>query len=665
MTDKERINILRDRLRQYNDAYYKKSKPLIDDRHYDELMRELEQLEKLHPELASPDSPTKKVGNDISAGFVTKRHAIPMLSLDNTYSQEEAIRFMEDTQGKLNEKAPFMVECKIDGLSICCHYEFGRLTSALTRGDGLAGDDVLQNIMTIPEIPKELYFRGGTPTTFEIRGEVFMRYVDFKALNEERERSGEALFANPRNAASGTLKTLDRSIVAARHLHALFYGLGEVSPAIELDTQDQMYALFQRLGIPYEKTMMLVNDRISLVNAITAIERAKTTLGYPIDGAVIKLNSFPLRQKLGETTKYPRWAKAYKYEPDQATTKVKNIVIQVGRTGTLTPVAEFDPVYLSGSTVRRATLHNEDFIRDVNLGIGDLVIIEKAGEIIPQVVAVKKQPGTIPFDFQKAINGECPVCHTKAVRLPGMADWRCQNPNCPARLSCSITHLASRDALDIDGIGTVTADTLVSAGIINKLTDLFTLDWETLAKAKSKDIGPLLGKGMVKRIEASIRKAKEKSLSRWLYGLGIEGVGIATARTLAKEYVSLRNFVDSFRPNPSVILTRVNEFLQSETGNTMLKALLNLGYNPVEVTVSTPLTGRRVAFHGIFDGMSRLDLIQKAVGAGAIVVLNVSKATDYLVAGSDDGHGHRKVDTAKRFGIPIITEEDFLKMVSS
>ena len=665
MTDAEKIKLLRQRLREYNDSYYKESESMVSDQIYDRLMKELETLEKAHPELASVDSPSQTVGSDRKAGFVSKSHSIPMQSLENTYNLEEAVRFTEDVNQKLGSEQEYAVEYKIDGLSVSLRYEFGVLVQALTRGDGLQGDDVLQNILTIPEIPKRIVFNGATPTVFEVRGEVFMTYADFQLLNEERERCGEPLFANPRNAASGTLKTLDRDIVKARKLHTLFYGLGEVEPELSIHSQREMYDLFKSLGIPYEHDIRYAASKDDLEKAIQAIGQSRITHPvYPVDGAVIKLNDFALRKVLGETAKAPRWAKAYKYEPEQATTKVTNIVIQVGRTGTLTPVAEFEPVSLSGSTVERATLHNEDFVRDFQLGIGDEVVVEKAGEIIPAVVIVRKKPGTTPFSFSEALKDGCPVCHQPAIRLPGMADWRCQNPDCPARLARSIEHLASRDALDIDGIGQVTADLLVSSHTVRKLVDLFRIDWMSICHTtKSKD-GSCLGPSLADRITESLRTVRDKSLSRWLYGLGIEGVGLTTARALAREYVSLRNFVDNFRPNPSIIRTRIAEFLASEAGNTMLRTLLELGYNPVELVASTPFTGKRVAFHGSFETMDRTELAQRAVAAGAHVVLSVTKATDYLVAGTDRGQGSAKVDTAKRYGIPIITEEDFIRMSS-
>ena len=665
MTDEEKIILLRKRIQEYNDAYYKESESMVSDQVYDKLVKELEALEKQHPELASKDSPVQRVGDDRKAGFVSKPHSIPMLSLENTYNLDEAVKFTEDVDEKLGGPQTYAVEYKIDGLSISIRYEFGVLTQALTRGDGLQGDDVLQNVSTIPEIPKKLVFPGATPTVFEARGEVFMTYEDFLLLNEERERCGEPLFANPRNAASGTLKTLDRDVVKARHLHALFYGLGEIDPPLDIRTQRQMYDLFKATGIPYEKDVRYVRTREELEQAIQAIGQSRISRPvYPVDGAVIKLDDFALRKELGETAKAPRWAKAYKYEPEQATTNVTNIVIQVGRTGTLTPVAEFVPVSLSGSTVSRATLHNEDFIRDFQLGIGDEVVVEKAGEIIPAVVIVHKKPGTVPFNFSDALKDGCPVCHQPAIRLPGMADWRCQNPDCPARLARSIEHLASRDALDIDGIGHVTAEMLVESHTVKRLVDLFKVNWIDLCHTEKSKDGSILGPATADRITESLKGVGGKSLSRWLYGLGIEGVGLTTARALAREYVSLRNFVDNFKPNPSIIRTRIAEFLASEAGNTMLRTLLELGYDPVEVVASTPFTGKRVAFHGSFKTMDRTELAQRAVAAGAHVVLSVTKATDYLVAGEDRGQDSRKVQAAKHFGIPIITEEDFIQMSS-
>lgn len=665
MTDEERITLLRKRIQEYNDAYYKGSESMVSDQVYDKLVKELEALEKQHPELATKDSPTQKVGDDRKAGFVSKPHSIPMLSLENTYNLDEAVKFMEDVNAQLGGPQKYAVEYKIDGLSISLRYEFGVLTQALTRGDGLQGDDVLQNILTIPEIPPRIVFPGATPTIFEVRGEVFMTYEDFLLLNEERERCGEPLFANPRNAASGTLKTLDKDIVKARRLHALFYGLGEIDPPLDIKTQQQMYSLFKTMGIPYEGDVRCVTTREELEKAIQAIGQSRATNPiYPVDGAVIKLNDFALRKKLGETAKAPRWAKAYKYEPEQAKTNVTNIAIQVGRTGTLTPVAEFEPVSLSGSTVSRATLHNEDFIRDFQLGIGDEVVVEKAGEIIPAVVMVHRKPGTVPFNFSEALKDGCPVCHQPAIRLPGMADWRCQNPDCPARLARSIEHLASRDALDIDGIGHVTAEMLVGSHTVKRLVDLFRVNWIDLCHTEKSKDGSILGPATADRIMESIRTVGDKPLSRWLYGLGIEGVGLTTARALAREYVSLRNFVDNFKPNPSIIRTRIAEFLTSEAGNTMLRTLLELGYDPVEVVASTPFTGKRIAFHGSFKTMDRTELAQRAVAAGAHVVLSVTKATDYLVAGEDRGQDSQKMRSARHFGIPIITEEDFIQMSS-
>lgn len=667
---KSRITWLQEQVLKYNDAYYKKAQPLVPDRVYDDMIAELHQLQEDHSDLLPRTGPAYVPGSDLTKGFLQVKHEIPMLSLENTYSSDDLVRYVETVSKEFDKTFPeCVVECKIDGLSISCIYEYGRLVRAVTRGDGMVGDDVTRNVMKIPDIPKLLHHPGHMPTFLEIRGEVFMTFEDFHHINEKRTKNNLPPLANPRNAAAGTLKSLDPAVLDERPLHAFFYATGAIYPELEIKTQIEMYELFDSMRIPYEPVKIAVFDRVSLMPAIRKIEEYRKVAKYPIDGAVVKLNQFSQRKALGETSKYPRWARAYKFEQETAETILRGITLQVGRTGVITPVAELDPVELGGSVIRRTTLHNEDYIQFMKLRIGDLVSIQKAGEVIPEIVrSVSHAKDSKEWSFEEATRGKCPSCGRPIRRRAYDSDWKCRNIECPARIVQSIVHMASRNALDITGIGYVTAEALVRNRLVSKLTDLFKLDWENLGPMSVGDPNEnrTLGEANAKKIAAAIQEAKKKPFSNWLYAFGVDTVGLTTAKTLAREYGSLSKLLKYCVPDYSIVRSSLADFVQHEPGNSMIRELLDMGIDPVDTPSDLPMSGKKVAFTGTFQKMRRSDLMEKARLSGADPVLSVTKDTAFLVAGVfPPGPTHEKVLQARKYNIPIITEEAFLTMCAS
>ena len=474
---------LRDEIRRHDRLYYEEAAPIISDREYDRLYKELVDLEAQFPDLATPDSPTQRVGGKPLKAFEQVPHLIPMLSLDNTYSEEEVKNFYARIQRLLpNEKIPVVIEPKVDGVAVSLIYENGRLRQAATRGDGTVGDDITQNIRTIRSVPERL--RGAAPKLLEARGEVYMNKRGFEKLNEERRKAGLLLFANPRNAAAGSLKQLDPAIVAKRPLGVVLYGTG-ATEGVDVDLHSEIFPLLKKLGLPATERWWVAKSVEEILEAIHELDGIRHKFAYQTDGAVVKVNSFAQRERLGFTAKSPRWAIAYKYEAERVETRLNDIVIQVGRTGILTPVAMLEPVLVSGSTVGRATLHNEDEIKRKDIRIGDTVVIEKAGEVIPAVVEVvksKRPRNAKPFDFAKHIHGKCPVCGGPIRRDPQFVAWRCENLQCPAQTTRRVEFLAARSALDIESVGGIVADKLVESGLVREPLDLFELKTEQLAK---------------------------------------------------------------------------------------------------------------------------------------------------------------------------------------
>ena len=709
----KRIAELRDQIRRHDHRYYEEAAPTISDREYDRLYKELVDLEAKHPELVAADSPTQRVGGKPLQAFAQIQHRVPMLSLDNTYSEEEVAKFYERI-GKLlpNEKVPVVIEPKVDGVAVSVMYENGKLKYAATRGDGLVGDDITQNIKTIKSVPHQL--RGNAPKLFEVRGEAYLDKKGFEKLNKEREAAGLPLFANPRNAAAGSLKHLDSSVAAKRPLGIIFYGTGAVEGAGD-DLHSKIFPLFKKLGLPTHEDWWLADSVDQILNAIRDLDETRSDFPYETDGAVIKVDALEQRARLGFTAKSPRWAIAYKYAAERVETKLLDIIVQVGRTGILTPVAALEPVLVSGSTVSRATLHNEDEIKRKDIRVGDTVVIEKAGEVIPAVVEVvkSKRPRTAkPFDFLKHIHGKCPVCGGEVRRDPEFVAWRCENIRCPAQATRRLEFFAARGALDIESVGGIVADKLVERGLVREPLDLFEIKLEQLAKLNlGTDENPrVFGEKNATKAMQSIERAQTLPLSRWLYALAIPDVGKTTATDLARfhatiddvanskllrdviayhetkdkearteiaERLTKSGFAESSKSKIDkqrgivtqvgpVVAQSVLDFFSSAAGKKALQRMRQLGIQPKSEKVSVkqraelPLAGKTFVLTGTLPSMSREEASAKIEALGGHVSGSVSKKTDFVLAGSEAGS---KLEKAKEFGVKIIDEAAFRKML--
>ena len=551
MDEKEaakRIEQLRREIRKHDRLYYEEATPIISDREYDRLYKELVDLESKFPDLVTPDSPTQRVGGKPLKAFEQVPHLIPMLSLDNTYSEEEVKNFYARIQRLLpDEKIPVVIEPKVDGVAVSLVYENGKLRQAATRGDGNVGDNITQNIRTIHSVPERL--RDDAPKLLEVRGEVYMDRKGFEKLNENRKKQGLPLFANPRNAAAGSLKQLDPAIVAKRPLGVVLYGTG-ATEGLDVELHSKIFPVLDELGLPTTKWWRVAKSLEEILDAIHDLDGMRQKFAYQTDGAVVKVNSFAQRERLGFTAKSPRWAIAYKYAAERVETRLKDIIIQVGRTGILTPVAVLEPVLVSGSTVGRATLHNEDEIKRKDIRIGDTVVIEKAGEVIPAVVEVvksKRPRSAKPFDFAEHIHSKCPVCGGPIRRDPEFVAWRCENLHCPAQTTRRVEFLAARGALDIESIGGIVADKLVECGLVREPLDLFDLKVEQLAKLNlgTEEAPRVFGeKNGTKAIHA-IERARTLPLSRWLFALAIPDVGKTTSTQIARFHDTVEDVADS------------------------------------------------------------------------------------------------------------------------
>src|SRR5438876_4381842 len=551
MTEAEacaRLETRRPDITEHNRRYYEEAAPTISDREYDRLYKELVDLETQFPELVSPDSPTQRVGGKPLRAFAQIQHRVPMLSLDNTYSEEEVVNFYKRIMRLLpEEKIPVVIEPKVDGVAVSVMYENGKLKYAATRGDGSVGDEITQNIRTIKSVPHQL--PGAAPKVFEVRGEAYLDRVGFEKLNKEREAAGLPLFANPRSGAAGSLKQLDPSIAAKRPLGMIVYGTGAIE-GTEVDRHSKIFPLFKKLGLLTHEHLSLADSVDQILNAIHDLDQIRRGFPYETDGAVIKVNALAQRERLGFTAKSPRWAIAYKYAAERVETKLLDIKVQVGRTGILTPVAMLEPVVVSGSTVSRATLHNEDEIKRKDIRIGDTVVIEKAGEVIPAVVEVVKSQRpreAKTFDFFKHIHGKCPVCGGSIRRDPQFVAWRCENLQCPAQTTRRVEFFAARGALDIEGIGGIVADKLVERGLVREPLDLFELRVEQLAKLNlgTEEAPRVFGEKNATKAINAIERASSLPLSRWLFALAIPDVGKTTAMDLSRFHDTLNDVANS------------------------------------------------------------------------------------------------------------------------
>jgi DNA ligase (NAD+) len=661
-SDQKKIKQLRKDIQRHDHLYYVQDAPEINDRDYDRLMQALKELESKHPEWVTPDSPTQRVGGAPAEGFDTVVHKVPMLSLDNTYSVDELRDFHNRVVKNLGtDEVEYVVELKIDGLGVSLFYEDDKFVRGATRGDGKAGEDITANLKTIRSIPLTLPMSKAGYQALEVRGEVYMDRKGFDALNHQREEEGESPFVNPRNAAAGSLRLLDSRITASRPLNIWVYALGHFEgPAF--NTHFEMLETMGTLGFRTNTNTQLCKSFDDIQKMINAWQEKQSTLDYDVDGLVIKVNSVPAQNKLGSTNKHPRWAAAFKYEAEEAETVVEDIRVQVGRTGAVTPVAELTPVFVSGSTVSRATLHNEDEIARLDVRVGDRVVIIKAGEIIPKVVRVldKERKGRQPkFKMPKT----CPQCDSKIERPEGEAVWRCVNAACPAQLKERLLHFASRNAMDIDHLGTAIVDQLVDTGKVKSFYELYDLQLEdinTLERMAEKSAENLIG---------AIAESKKAGLTRLVFGLGIRHVGQRVAQVLAQTYGSMDALanapyedleaIDEIGPR---IAESIREFFGEKHNK---KELCKLKQHKLVMTEEKKagggnLEGKQFVLTGTLENMTRDEAKRKIIEAGGRVTSSVSAKTDYVLAGTDPGS---KLTKAQKLDIPILTEKEFQRLI--
>jgi DNA ligase (NAD+) len=661
---KKKIDLLRSEIEKHNHQYYVLNQPTISDFEFDILLNDLIQLEKLFPEFSDSSSPTQHVGNDKVKGFEEFAHTYPMLSLSNTYSSEELQAFFERTEKLLGTFPEFVCELKFDGASISLTYEKGILTKALTRGSGITGDNVISNIKTIHSIPLKLVSKN-IPDNFIIRGEVLMTREVFEKINQEREANEEQLFANPRNAAAGTLKTLDPATVANRNLECfLYFLLGENLPS---DNHFENLLAAKTWGFNVPEYIKLCRSRQEIFDFIAHWEQARYNLPFDIDGIVIKVNSVAQQEELGMTAKSPRWAIAYKFQAEQAKTKLLEVSFQIGRTGIITPVANLQPVLLAGTTVKRATLHNADQIELHDIRTGDTVIIEKGGEIIPKIVGVdisQRMTDSLPFEFIT----HCPECHTQLIKPEGEVAHYCPNENCPPQLKGKIVHFISRKAMNIEGLGEETVDLLFEKGLIRSLSDLY--------KLKKEDIINLdrFAEKSTDNMLAGIEKSKNIPFHRVLFALGIRFVGETVAKKLAQHFKSIDHIINSTSEEllsvdeiGDKIAASVTTFFQKPENISLINELKSFGLQFEEIDTGAEkypplLKGKNIVITGSFDKpYDRKKLEELVENFGGKLVKSISKNTTYIVAG--DKAGPDKMEKATKLEIKIISRDNFLNEI--
>jgi DNA ligase (NAD+) len=669
-----RVAELRAAVARHDELYYRRAAPEIPDREYDRLKRELADLELAFPELASPSSPTAQVGDDRAEGFQVHRHRERMMSLDNTYSEAELREFHARLARLLGrDDLAYIVEPKFDGLAVSLTYDHGRLVRAVTRGNGIEGDDITANARTLHHLPHELKTPRGAPPPglIEIRGEIFMTLEEFQRINREREEAGEPTYANPRNLAAGTIKQLDPAEVARRRLEVVLYGCGHTEPREALPaTHGEFLAQLKKWGLPTAAKVWPARGADEMWAAVQAIDRLRAALPYATDGAVVKLDSLAQQREAGATSKAPRWAIAFKFAAERAETRLRAVTIQVGRTGVLTPVAELEPVLLAGSTVARATLHNRDEIARKDIRVGDFVLVEKAGEVIPAVVGVdraRRPPECVPYVFPE----KCPACGTPVVQHEGEVALRCPNYECPVQVRRRVQHFASKAGVNIDGLGEAMVDTLADKGWVKSVADLYRLrrdDLLTLGKSVEKSTDNLL---------AAIEASKGAELWRFIHGLGIPHVGVAAAKDLARRFGGLETLAEA----------RFGDFLDEKKvsriegiGETMAAAiighfnaprqralveeLLALGVRPaapaVQAAAGTALAGKTFVLTGTLPTLTREDATARIEAAGGKVSASVSKKTTYVLAGADAGS---KLEKARSLNVPVIDEAELARLL--
>jgi DNA ligase (NAD+) len=666
MIDAERLATLRDAIRDHENRYYVLAQPIISDAEFDALMAELRALEARHPGLVTPDSPTQRVGGRPAEGFASIEHAVPMLSLDNAYSDDDLRAFHERVMkglaaaGGAPPSVAYVAELKIDGLSIALTYEEGVLVRGVTRGDGVRGEDVTGNVRTIRALPLKLTHPA--PGRLEVRGEVYLPRASFDRVNQEREDADEPAFANPRNAAAGTMRSLDPSVVARRGLSAFVYQI--VDEGAGAGTQADALRRLADLGLPVEPHWRRCSGIDEVVAYCREWDQRRQALGFDTDGVVIKVDDLALRPRLGATNKFPRWATAYKFPAQQATTRLKEIAVNVGRTGAVTPYAVLEPVFLSGSTIQMATLHNEQEIARRDIRPGDLVTIEKGGDVIPKVVGpviAERPAGTGPWEMPRA----CPACGSGLVRPDDEVVWRCPNTSCPARLRRSLLHFASRRALNIEGLGEALVDQLAERGLVRDVADIYALDAEAVGALER------MGPKSAQKLLAQIERSTQAEFWRVLFGLGIRHVGERGAQALAAAFGSMDALaaapaaaMQNARDIGPVVAAAVREYFD-EPHNLALVGRLRAAGLRLEsagdaALADQPLAGATFVLTGTLAGMTRDEAAAAIAARGGRVSGSVSRKTSYVVAGAEPGS---KLDKARALGVTVLDEEAFSRLI--
>ena len=655
---KEEISKLVSLLNKYSYDYYVEDNPQISDTEYDTLYKQLEKLEKKYPELILENSPTQRVGDRVLDEFEKIRHKVPMLSLSNTFSTEDLKDFDSRIKKLIpDNKVEYLCELKIDGLAISINYENGKLVSAATRGDGTIGEDVTENIKTIFSIPKVLK----DSRSFEVRGEVYLPRKSFDLLNAEREKNNEVLFANPRNAAAGSLRQLDSKITAKRRLSAFIYSIvGDNA----IDSQENALNTAITYNLPVNPNFKLCQNIYEVIDYINYWSEHKNDLPYDIDGIVIKVNSYVTQEEIGYTQKSPRWATAYKFPEEELATKLLDVELSVGRTGIITPVAILDPIVISGSTVSKASLHNKDIIDELDIHIGDMVVVKKAGEIIPKVVRVVKElrtEGTIKYTMPTT----CPSCKEQTYVRENYPFTRCKNPDCPDQNIRKIIHFASREALNIEGLGEKVVATLYEQGLISHTIDLFSLDREKLISLER------MGEKSVDNLLNAIEASKESSLDKVIFALGILNVGKKAGKILAEKYLNLSNFMNATLDElinlddvGQITADSILDYLSEDNNIRFINDLIQIGMNPqyevAEVNTNNIFAGKTVVLTGKLVELTRNEAKDYLEKNGAKVTGSVTSKTDLVIAGDKAGS---KLVKAEQLGIQVINEEQFANMV--
>ena len=667
----KKIISLRDEIREHDYKYFILAQPVITDEKYDKLLKELERLEAENPDLITPDSPTQRVGSDLTKEFKPVEHKIPMLSLSNTYSEDELYDFDRRVKEGLTSgaKVEYLVELKIDGASVSINYVDGYLKTASTRGDGTIGEEITNNVRTIKSIPLKIKKDKSIPyllNDFEVRGEIFMNIEDFENLNKERAKSGEKTFANPRNSTAGTLKLQNPKIVSKRPLNSFLYSL--ISPEDELKSQEENLLIIKKLGFKVNPNYKKCNSVEEVIKVCHKFEKLRDELEYEIDGAVIKVNSVQQQNRLGSIARAPRWAVAFKFKAKQASTIVKDIIWQVGRTGAITPVAELEPIFLSGSTISRATLHNFDEIQRKDIRVGDTVLIEKGGDVIPKVVEVNLSRRTASNKKVKPPD-KCPTCGSKLFKPEGEVAYYCENTECPEQIKGRIEHFASRGAMDIEGLGESLIDLFVNKGFLKTYGDIYKL------KNRKDELISIdrLGEKSVSNLLNSIEKSKDKPFDKVLFALGIRYVGSGAAKKLATHFEALDSLMDASEEEITKVYEigesiskSVKKFFNDSHNKKILGELKKVGLKFSFVNAKSTFVrenffkGKNFVLTGTLSAFTRQDAEEIITGFGGNVSSSVTKKTDYVLAGEKAGS---KLDKAKDLGIKILDEIEFQEKI--